>query len=370
MRRAARPRSLHRLRSDIEALGGDGLSATRLRLEAIERLRSLIPVDGFCVSSADPDSLVITTTDAENVDLSLARAVYENEYAQPDFAKHEQLIAGPRRVRVLARETGGELRRSPRYRSIVRPMGFEHELRAALVERGTAWGFVHLYRSAGRRGFDADEVGAIERAVAPLAAGLRAAARAGAGRPRPTGGPPAVLLLGGDGRVLGSSGPLEGWLRTMRDPERTAPGPLPEVIHSVAASTRRRDRAGQGRGSTARVQAADGSWWSVHASLADGIPAPGTPQAGGPAGWEQTVIVQPAGGGELTGILMRSLRLSPGERAVCELLLAGLPTKAIAAEMSLSPHTVEDRLKAIFAKAEVTSRQELVAHLNPAGVPR
>jgi DNA-binding CsgD family transcriptional regulator len=171
----------------------------------------------------------------------------------------------------------------------------------------------------------------------------------------------------------------------MRDPERSPPGPLPEVIHSVAMSTRRRDRAGQGRSSTARVQAADGSWWTVHASLADGAGAPdgpqvdeprGTgpqaaePQSTGPAGWEQTVTVQPAGGGELTGILMRSLRLSPGERAVCELLLAGLPTKAIATEMSLSPHTVEDRLKAIFAKGEVTSRQELVARLNPAAVPR
>jgi DNA-binding NarL/FixJ family response regulator len=38
--------------------------------------------------------------------------------------------------------------------------------------------------------------------------------------------------------------------------------------------------------------------------------------------------------------------------------------------MSLSTHTVEDRLKVIFAKAGVASRQELVARLNPAGAPR
>ncbi|MBS1679033.1 MAG: hypothetical protein JST08_16775 [Actinobacteria bacterium] len=385
MRRASRPRSLHRLRSDIEALSAGGLSATRLRLEAAERLRNLIPVDGFCVSSADPDSLLITATDAENVEPSLARAFYENEYGQPDFAKHEQLIAGPQRARVLARETGGEPGRSRRYRSIVRPMGFEHELRAALVERGTAWGFVHLYRSADRRAFDADEITALERAAAPLGAGLRAAASAPAGRPEPAGGAPTVLLLAGDGRVLGSSGPLERWLVTMHDPGRTAPGPLPEVIQSVAASTRRSDHAGAGQGdhasahrgdhagagraSTARVQAPDGSWWTVHGSVADGAPAPGGPRAPGPADWELTVTVQPAGGAELTGILMRSLRLSPGERDVCELLLAGLPTKAIAAAMSLSPHTVDDRLKIIFAKAGVTSRQELVARLNPAAVP-
>lgn len=360
MRPASRPRSLHRLRSDIEALSAAELPAARLRMEAAERLRNLIPVDGFCVSSADPDSLLITATDAENIEPSLARAFYENEYAQRDFAKHEQLIGSRRRVRVLAQETEGELRRSQRYRRIVRPMGFQHELRAALVERGTAWGFVHLYRRAGRRAFAADEVTAVERAAAPLAAGLRTAASVGVGCPLRHEGAPAVLLLDGDDRLIGSSGPLERWLETMRDPLRTTPGPIPEVVHSVAGSTRRRGLAGDRRGSTARVQAADGSWWTVHGSVADD----------GPADWELTVIVQPASGVELTGMMMSSLRLSPGERAVCELLLAGLATKVIAAEMSLSTHTVEDRLKVIFAKAGVASRQQLVARLNPAGAPR
>jgi DNA-binding CsgD family transcriptional regulator len=166
----------------------------------------------------------------------------------------------------------------------------------------------------------------------------------------------------------------------MRDPLRTTPGPIPEVVHSVAGSTRRRGRAGDRRGRAARVQAADGSWWTVHGSVADvatgagGIAArtaaPGGRTGSGPAGWEVTVIVTPASGGELTGMMMSALRLSPGERAVCEHLLAGLPTKVIAAEMSLSAHTVEDRLKVIFAKAAVASRQELVARLNPAGTPR
>jgi hypothetical protein len=45
-------------------------------MEAAERLRNLIPVDGFCVSSADPDSLLITATDAENIEPSLAGAFY------------------------------------------------------------------------------------------------------------------------------------------------------------------------------------------------------------------------------------------------------------------------------------------------------
>jgi len=86
MRRASRPRSLYRLHSDIEALSAVGLPAAQLQIEAAERLRNVIPVDGFCVSSADPDSLLITATDAENIEPSPARAFYDNEYSQRDFA--------------------------------------------------------------------------------------------------------------------------------------------------------------------------------------------------------------------------------------------------------------------------------------------
>jgi DNA-binding CsgD family transcriptional regulator len=344
------------LRSDIESLTTRALPAGRLRLEAAERIRHLIPIDGFCISSVDPDSLVITATDAANIDRALAHAFYENEYAQRDFAKHERLARSRRRVAVLEQETRGEPDRSPRYRRIVRAMGFRHELRAALVDRGTAWGFVHLYRAPDRRGFDADEAEAILRASVPLAAGLRTAATAppapaGAGGERPV-----VLLLDGRDRVLRSSGPLDAWLAAMHDPLRTTR--FPEVVPSVAASARRNARAG----STARLQAADGSWWVVHGSIAD---SPEEPARAGDA--PVTVVVQPAVGPQLTRIVMRALALSPGERAVCDLLLAGMSTKAIAAELGLSPLTVQDRLKPIFAKAQVGSRQELVARLNPAG---
>ena len=45
------------------------------------------------------------------------------------------------------------------------------------------------------------------------------------------------------------------------------------------------------------------------------------------------------------------------------LLARGLTTKDIAAELSLSPHTVRDHVKAIFEKAGVNSLGELVANL-------
>jgi DNA-binding NarL/FixJ family response regulator len=47
-------------------------------------------------------------------------------------------------------------------------------------------------------------------------------------------------------------------------------------------------------------------------------------------------------------------------------LLAGDGTRAIAERLVISRHTVQDRLKAIFAKVGVRSRREVVARFSGA----
>jgi DNA-binding CsgD family transcriptional regulator len=53
-------------------------------------------------------------------------------------------------------------------------------------------------------------------------------------------------------------------------------------------------------------------------------------------------------------------RLTPGERAVAELVAGGLSNREVADRLELSPHTVSDHLRRVFAKLEVHSRLRLI----------
>jgi two-component system response regulator FixJ len=59
-------------------------------------------------------------------------------------------------------------------------------------------------------------------------------------------------------------------------------------------------------------------------------------------------------------ILARLARLTPRERQVMELVIAGKPNKQIAHELSVSEKTVEVHRKRLMKKAQVTSAVELV----------
>jgi DNA-binding CsgD family transcriptional regulator len=100
------------------------------------------------------------------------------------------------------------------------------------------------------------------------------------------------------------------------------------------------------------VRDASGRWLVVRASvLGDG------------PGAQVAVMIEPARPHELAPLVADAYRLSEREREVTQLVARGLATDAIAAQLHLSPWTVQDHLKAIFEKVGVSTRGELVARV-------
>jgi len=81
--------------------------------------------------------------------------------------------------------------------------------------------------------------------------------------------------------------------------------------------------------------------------------------------WDKKVLVLLARHAALAAINARRQallrRLSPREREVFDLMVAGLSNKAIAQTLVISPNTVKRHLRAIFDKLDVNSRAAAVA---------
>jgi DNA-binding CsgD family transcriptional regulator len=70
---------------------------------------------------------------------------------------------------------------------------------------------------------------------------------------------------------------------------------------------------------------------------------------------------------EVFDLLCRAHDLTPRERQLVALMLDGLATKQLAQALRISPYTVKDHLKAIFAKTGVRTRPELMSRLAGVG---
>jgi DNA-binding CsgD family transcriptional regulator len=66
---------------------------------------------------------------------------------------------------------------------------------------------------------------------------------------------------------------------------------------------------------------------------------------------------------DMRGLLLAVHGLTPREREVTELLIAGADPHDVAGQLNLSVHTIRSHVKTIFVKLGVSSRAELTAAL-------
>jgi len=327
-------RGSERALRELTELCRAGLDSVTFRRELRARLAQLLPFDGYCVNSVDPESLLITSSIGDGLSASAAHRLFELEAAGTDVNPLGSLARGPVHVATIWQSTLGKVVLSQRMREVFLPLGWGDELRAALVVDGHCWGYLQLFRAVGTP-FSAQDVSLIERVSAMLGAALRAACVVGqhavAQRAQ------AVLLLGSQGELVAESETTRSWLQGF---ESDVGRPLPHPIYAVGA------RARVGASASARYRGPGGGWLAF---------------TGTALGADVAVLLGSVAGRELSRLLFLAHGLTAREREVASLLLDGYGNDAVAANLGISLHTAKDHVKAIFQKTAVGGRAELSA---------
>jgi DNA-binding CsgD family transcriptional regulator len=269
----------------------------------------------------------------------------EVEATGADVHPFRELSQAPDPVARLSDAESAVRAGSPRLAEIYRPLGFEHEVRAAFTTDGTCWGIAGLLRARGSSDFADEEVEFLTSVAPVVARAIRVAAVAErAGPPQRPG--TAVLIADASGRVTAATPEARRIVGAWESPGEAG---LRLAVSSVIAAVRSHglDRA------SARVRVPEGGWVTIAASPLD--------RADG--GTEVAVTIEPTASSALADLLLRAHGLTARERQVCRQLFAGRSTAEVAARLFISANTVQDHLKSIFAKTGVRSRRELIAYL-------
>lgn len=363
--------ALERIRSSCdEAASGHDLFE---RLS--DDLHDLIPHDGAVWFGVDPATLLVASPiRVEAQEESSCHVFWHHEFHVSDTAQFVDLARSAEPAAALSLSLDGDLIRSARYRSLLRPQGYEDELRAVLRTGESTWGLVGLMRETGRDAFEADDVALLNKASPIIATALRGHIRAqspwlGVSRA------PGLVVFDRRSQVVSANDHALYWLRQLLGRESGGPGspglaPVHEVdallasrklerqispIWALLARARAVADGVDSRAARLRLRDQRGRWLVLHASaLTSHQEASDVSVA---------VVIEPAKSAEIAPIIIEAYSLTPREREVVGALASGDTTSEIAARMFLSPHTVRDHIKMVFEKVGVSSRAELVAKL-------
>lgn len=331
-----------------------GFGSARLRQEVIDRLRRAVPFDAVCFPTADPATLMITSGVGEGLPPEASRGFALVEYTMEDYNKFSRLARSRISVRSLSDATVGRFERSARWREVFGPLGFNDDLRAALVADGSCWGFLALHRHVQNGWFSDEEIRFVAELAPHFAEGLRKALLLESVSVGHSEEAPGLILLDDQLRVVSATTAARYWLDELGRSGRDI-GELPSPILAAASSllALEGDSAGPDLVPRSRLRTESGRWLVVHASRLAGEGQDG----------RIAVILELAQPLEIAPLLAAAYGLSDRERHVLQQVLIGLSTNDICAALFISANTVQDHLKSIFEKTGVRSRRELVGQI-------
>ncbi|MFF7858032.1 LuxR C-terminal-related transcriptional regulator [Streptomyces sp. NPDC007904] len=323
--------------------------------EAVKRvIQPVLRFDVCACVTVDPQTLMNTGGDyRDGLPSAMMPRMLDIEYREGDANDLADLAARPTPVGLLSRETSGNLDLSPRYRDIMRPLGFRDELRVLLRDRHGAWGALVMGRGNDAPPFGSADLAAAASLVQPLGAALRRLHLTRLAEEDASAVAPGLVLLDGDHQVVHVTPTVAMWFDDLAHAGGVAAGDhgLPPAVYAMAAAVQ---APGAAASHTSWMHSRRHGRVRLHAWSLD---EPTTTSA------RTAVVVERAGPAEHIALIVAAYGLTPRERDITALVLRGRSTADISRSAGLSPHTVQDHLKAVFDKTGVRSRRDLVAAL-------
>jgi DNA-binding CsgD family transcriptional regulator len=325
MRLAARPGGVgssraSAVRDAVVALSQQALDPADLVHEVEGRVRAVVPYDAGAWWTVDPETLLPTQLGG-----GANRPDPPDIFSGADYDIFDDLdrsaldaAAGEDAVHVLSRSGNA------------------------------TWATARFSRTPGAGGFTQPEVDYLCSVARYVGAGVREYLSQAEWRPGHS-VVPGVLIVAGDGRVDDATPEMTGWLARLGAEAR---GTLPVSLRGLVRQTLDQ-RVGEVplRPAKVRIRLPEGDWVVARATR---FTADATRTA---------VLMKSATRSDVGSLFLAVHGLTPREREITELLVAGAEPGEVAACLHLSIHTVRSHVKTIFAKVGVGSRAELTASL-------
>jgi DNA-binding CsgD family transcriptional regulator len=318
--------------------------ARDLRLALLEEVHRLVAFDSFAWLLTDPTSEVGTAPIADVPCLPELPRLIRLKYATETNRWTHQT----KPVARLHAATAGKLEQSLVWRELLSDHGVSDVVSIVFRDRFGCWAFLDLWRYAGV--FTDAQAQVLSEHVDTITAALRRCtlrtfSQSPDARNRHPWPGPIVLVLSDRLEVQGQTPETEPYLRALVPPAGDRPA-IPAGAYNVAAQLLAIEAGIDDHQPSARVHLDAGDWLALRAArIGDDI----------------AVSIERASPAERLDLFRRSAGLTAREAELLHLLAAGSDTRSIASRMFLSEHTVQDHLKAIFAKTGTTSRRDLLA---------
>ncbi len=351
--------TIERARGDVEVLSRAALELDEFMSEATAAIRRAVPWDGACAGTHDPATLMLTSGRKYGslVGSDMHDALFATlEYNSPDRSAFRALARGEHDAIGMRVTLPDEIGRSERMNVLMRPQfGFSDEARLVFRDGQGMWGGLALFRGHDDPWFSEDDVAFLASLSGAMARGVRAGVLTRLAGPvivDAGSGGPAVVIVDSSDEVTHISVGAEERLAQLQASNHVM-DPLGLVYALVAAARASLHTPGTPL-PRARLRTAAGMWLVVHAA----------PLAARDGSTSQVVVtIEEARPPEIVELVVAAFGLTPRERDVTRLVLQGVETKEIATTLHVSAYTVQDHLKAVFDKAGVRSRRDLISRI-------